>query len=390
MSERRAPPIFVNLGHAYDHLFMLLYPTVVLALEDELGRSYGELLSLSVAGFVAFGAGTLPAGWLGDRWSRPGMLLVFFIGIGASAVLTGLAETTLGIATGLALIGLFASIYHPVGTAMVVDNATRVGRALGNNGVWGNMGVAGAALVAGALTDLVSWRAAFIVPGLVAIATGLAFAVSLRGATAPRAAAPVAMPARPSRNAQLRVFVVLAIAALFGGVIFNAVTVAMPKVFDERLAGLADTTFGIGGLVAVVYAVAAFAQIIVGRLIDRRAIKPVFLAILLLQAPVFLVAAGADGAPLLAVAFIAMTLVFGEIPIHETLVARYTVDAWRSRVYALKYMIGLGVAALGVPLVAVVHDTTGGFAWLFVIYAGLALLIAATASLLPGEPTPLQ
>ncbi len=41
------------------------------------------------------------------------------------------------------------------------------------------------------------------------------------------------------------------------------------------------------------------------------------------------------------------------------------------------------------PLVAVVHDTAGGVAWLFVIYAGLALFIAATASLLPGEPAPL-
>ena len=379
MTTRRRSLIFVHRGHSYDHLFMLLFPTVVLALEDEFGRSYGELLTLSVWGFIAFGAGTLPAGWLGDRWSRRGMMVVFFLGIGASSVLTGLATSTVGIAVGLASIGLFASIYHPIGTAMVVGGAAEPGRALGVNGVWGNMGVAAAALIAGALTDWVGWRAAFIVPGVIAVATGLVYAVTLRDGAERSVAA-----------AQVRAYIVLAVAALCGGVIFNAIIVAMPKIFDERLAGLVDTTFGVGGLLAIVYAVAAFTQIIVGRLIDRHALKPIFLALLLAQPPVFLLAAGAEGWPLLIAALAAMVLVFGDIPIHETIVARYTADAWRSRAYALKYVLGLGVAALGVPLVAFVYQTSGGFAWLFVIYAGLALVIAATALLLllPGEPAP--
>ena len=206
MTTRRRSLIFVHLGHSYDHLFMLLFPTVVLALEDEFGRSYGELLTLSVWGFIAFGAGTLPAGWLGDRWSRRGMMVVFFLGIGASSVLTGLATSTVGIAVGLAMIGLFASIYHPIGTAMVVGGAAEPGRALGVNGVWGNMGVAAAALIAGALTDWVGWRAAFIVPGVIAVATGLVYAVTLRdGAERSVAAAPAAAPA-PSRAAQVRAY----------------------------------------------------------------------------------------------------------------------------------------------------------------------------------------
>ncbi|MCH8835582.1 MAG: MFS transporter, partial [Proteobacteria bacterium] len=159
---------FLNLGHAYDHLFMLLYPTVVLALGDVFQASYGELLALSVYGFIAFGAGALPAGWLGDRWSRRGMMIVFFVGIGLASILTGLARSTVDIAVGLALIGLFASIYHPVGIAMVAEtDPARVGKALGVNGVFGNLGVAFAGVTAGALTDMISWRAAFIIPGVV-------------------------------------------------------------------------------------------------------------------------------------------------------------------------------------------------------------------------------
>ena len=140
----RSRILFINVGHGLDHLFLLLYPTVVLTLEGVFGRSYGELLSLAVPGFIAFAAGTLPAGWLGDRWSRPAMLAIFFVGIGASAILTGFARTPFELAVGLTLIGLFASIYHPIGVAMLVEGREKVGKLLGINGVAGNLGLAAA------------------------------------------------------------------------------------------------------------------------------------------------------------------------------------------------------------------------------------------------------
>ena len=135
MTSRRTPPIFVNLAHAYDHLFMLLYPTAVLALDGAWGLGYDELLTLSVGGFVGFGLGTLPAGWLGDRWSRSGMLAIFFVGIGAASVVIGLADSPVELTVGLSLIGLFASIYHPIGTALVVEGTARVGLGVGALGV---------------------------------------------------------------------------------------------------------------------------------------------------------------------------------------------------------------------------------------------------------------
>ncbi len=387
MAKRGAPLIFVNLGHAYDHLFMLLYPTVVLALEVAWQLPYDELLTLSVGGFVAFGVGTLPAGWLGDRWSRTGMLVVFFVGIGLSSIVTGLARSPFGIAVGLTLIGLFASIYHPVGIALVAERTSGLGRALGVNGVYGNIGVAFAALAAGGLSELAGWRAAFLVPGVIAVATGVAYAWWTRGVNGASVGGAIVDKCRPSvsRNSRVRVFAVLAIAALCSGLIFHAAIVAMPKLFDERLAGLADSALDIGALVALIYAVAAFAQIVVGQLIDRFALKPIFLAILLLQAPVLLAVGVLDGLPLVAVVLAAMVLIFGEIPIHDALVARYTAIEWRSRVYALMYALGLGVGALGVPLVVLVHGASGGFAWLFVVYAALALAIAAAVLFLPGE-----
>ena len=375
---------FLNIGHAYDHLFMLLYATVVLALEDAFQMTYGELIALSFPGFVAFAVGALPAGWLGDRWDRTYLMAVFFLGMGGASILTGLAQSPWQIAVGLALIGLFASIYHPVGIAMVVEGRDKVGKVLGINGVFGNLGVAGAAIVAGLLTETLGWRAAFIIPGAIAAATGVAYIALVRGGKLD-AARSGSKESSDSTGAPffLKALLILAVASLFGGLIFNVTTVALPKIFDERLTGLATTTLGVGSLASIVFAVAAFSQIAVGYLIDRFPIKPVLVVVVGAQIPLMLLAAGAHDGVMLGVAVIMMALVFGEIPIHDALIARFTSDAWRSRVYAIKYVITLGVSALAIPLISLTHRSEGRFVTLFVLMAAFVVIILTAVAFLP-------
>src|SRR5262249_30890095 len=162
------------------HLLMLLYPTVVLTLESRFGLSYGELMWLFVPGLVLYGVAALPAGWLADRWSAERMMVLFFAGSGLAGIVTGLAPGPVGLAVGLALIGFFGSIYHPVGTAWLVRNAENRGRMLGWNGIFGSIGIGAGPLVAAGLTTLYGWRAAFIVPGLASLALGIALAVLVR------------------------------------------------------------------------------------------------------------------------------------------------------------------------------------------------------------------
>ncbi len=375
---------FLNIGHAYDHLFMLLYATVVLTLEDAFGMNYGELIALSFPGFLAFAVGALPAGWLGDRWDRTRLMAIFFLGIGGASILTGLAQTPWQIAAGLTLVGLFGSIYHPVGIAMLVEGREKVGKVLGVNGVFGNLGVAGAAVVAGFLAQALGWRAAFVIPGAVAVATGVAYVLAMRGEAAAggRAASRATAPASGAPFF-LKALLVLAVASLFGGLIFNVTTIALPKVFDERLAGMATTPLGVGSLASMVFAGAAFAQIAVGFLIDRYPVKPVFVVVVAAQLPLMLLAAVAHDTAMLGVAFVMMALVFGQIPIHDALIARFTTDAWRSRIYAVKYVITLGVSALAVPLISFTHEFAGGFATLFALLAAFAAVVLAAVAVLP-------
>ncbi len=387
MSGERRTALFLNLGHALDHLFMLIFPTVVLAMGAEMQRPYAELLPLSLGGFIAFGAFSIPAGWLADRWSRFGMMVVFFVGIGLASILTGLARTPFEIAAGLTLIGVFAAIYHPVGTAMLVATTSQIGRTLGINGVYGNMGLAFSALAAGALADSVGWRWAFIAPGVISVALGAAFAALKPDAGTAQAPARPA-PERLPRAVLARVFLLLTIAVVCNGIIFNATTVSMPKVFDERLAALTRSTFGIGALVCGVYMIAAMAQLIVGRLLDRRPVKGVFVAVMAMQVPLLFLAGTMQNYLMLAVAVAMMFFVFGQVPINDTMIARYTAEEWRARAYAVRYVVSFSAAALSVPLVATIYRTTGGFGPLFTILSVLAFITFAAALLFPGEPKP--
>src|SRR5437868_12380606 len=215
---------FVNAAHFIDHYSMLIFAAAVIVMGPALGMAYSELLPYATPGFVAFGAGSLLTGWLGDRWSRRHMMAIFFAGIGASMIAVGLVQTALQLGAALLAIGLFASIYHPVGTAMIVAYADRLGREMGLNGVWGNLGVASSALVTGVIGQYLGWRFAFIIPGIVTIAIGVAFALSVlhEDRTGTRQAA---AQVRVAKQDMWRVSVALVIVVIAIGTTFNAVKV---------------------------------------------------------------------------------------------------------------------------------------------------------------------
>jgi MFS family permease len=384
MASRARLDFFLNLGHFIDHLAMLIFPTAVLAIGAAWQRPYSELLPLALGGFIAFGAGSIPAGWLADHWSRRGMMVIFFFGIGAATIATGFARTPVELAVGLTAIGVFAAIYHPVGIAMLVSNQPRLGRTLGVNGVYGNAGLAFAALLTGALADLAGWRAAFFVPGLACLAVGLGFLRVSRGVELGKGAAKTAA-ARLPRALLARVFVAIAVATICGGVIFNATTVSMPKVFAERLSALTDTNFGIGLLVCITYLIAAMAQLIVGWWIDRRPIKVVFVAVVAAQVPLLFIAGSLASYAMLVVAIGMMFFVFGQIPINDAMIARYTAEEWRARAYAVRYVMSFAGSATAVPLVAWVYSRYGDFQPLYAFLAALAGLVLAFALAFPGE-----
>jgi len=370
MANRWLGP-FLNLGHLLDHLAMLVFPTAVVAIGHEWGRPYSDLLPLALGSFIAFGAFAIPAGWLADHWSRYKVLALFFFGIGASLFVTGFAREPWQIAAGLTLTGAFAAIYHPVGIAMLVAAPEKMGRALGWNGLWGNLGLAFAALLTGALIDAFGWRVAFAVPGVLCLVAGALFLILVKDPGRTKKTAK-SLGLHVDARMMARIFAIMLIATAFGGIIFNSTTIAMPKVFDERLHALTQTNFGIGALVAAVYAMAAFAQVLMGTLIDRFELRRLMVGVGLVQIPMLYLAANLQGWSMLGSALLMMLAIFGQIPLNDAIVGKYVADEYRARVLGVRYVVSLGVAAVAVPMISALHRTEGGFANVFMVLAVLA------------------
>ncbi|HWZ08559.1 MAG TPA: MFS transporter [Bradyrhizobium sp.] len=374
---------FVNAAHFIDHYSMLIFAAAVIVMGPALGMAYSELLPYATPGFVAFGAGSLLTGWLGDRWSRRHMMVIFFVGIGASMIAVGLVNTKLELGAALLSIGLFASIYHPVGTAMIVSYADRLGREMGINGVWGNLGVASSALVTGVIGQYLGWRWAFIVPGVATILLGLVFmwAVAHEDRSGAKQAA---AQARVAKRDMWRVILALLIVVIAISTTFNAVTVALPKLFAERLSGLTQSPALLGLIAAGVYVFGAMTQYTIGKLLDRHSLKAVSLPLSFVLAPFLYLAAELSNLPLIIAAIGIVMGAFGQVTVNDAMVGKYTSEEWRSRAYAVRYFVGFTAAGASVGLVAWLYQQ-GGFATMLHAFAGLCLLVIAAAIILPAE-----
>src|SRR5476651_2557965 len=225
-SARRRSIAFLNWAHALDHFVLLIYPTVVIGLEVIYQRPYAELIALSTAAFVAFGVFSLPAGWLADRWSRRNMMAAFYIGCGVSLIGVALAPNLVMLSAAMFALGIFASIYHPVGMAMLIEASGARGRTLAFNGVCGNLGVSLAAGISAALATWFGWRWAFFAPAAFCVITGIVYFwvtpddrhhVDSRVSKA-------AVPLTPKVMAML--FGLFLVIAVSSGLVFNVLTIA--------------------------------------------------------------------------------------------------------------------------------------------------------------------
>ena len=394
--------LFLNIGHFLDHMFTLIFATVAaLVLAREWGVPYAELILYATPGLIAFGLFSLPAGWVADKWSREGMMVVFFIGIGLASVGTATASTPIQMSIGLFVIGVFAAIYHPVGLALIARGGQSMGLDIAMNGVWGNMGVGCAALLTGLLIDNVGWRAAYWMPGTISVLIGLAYLyfyrdrIGTKNASSSSLAQPATAPGKSvlstdRRRMLFRVSAIVLFTTAVSSVIFQGTTFSLPKVFEERLQGIAVSATLIGWMAFVVFAVASFAQIVVGRQLDRQGPRRVFSVVATIQIVFFAMMPGLENWPAFFVALAFMLGAFGQIPINDYMIGRMAKSELRASIYGTRFVVSFGVWAAVVPLIAWVHSNWG-FDALFYILAGSAVAILIAVAMLPKalpEPEP--
>ena len=383
----RIVTFLLNVAHGIDHMFLLIFATAVIAIAHEFGHSsWEDLMPYGVGAFFLFGLGALPAGRLGDLWGRRIMMIIFFIGIGAAALVTAATQNAWQLAAGLTLVGAFAAIYHPVGIPMLVQHVSNPGAVIGLNGLAGNLGIAVAALMTGFLVKWIGWRAAFVVPGVLAIVCGVIFAIMCpKESEAPskRKGGKAMVVLSPAML--VRAFTVMTAAAVTGSLIFNFTTNGNSQLLTEAFRGVLEDPAVLGALLALIYTIASFAQIVVGNLIDRMPFKPLQLWMSVAQIPLLILAAHTQAWWLFFALLAVMIFVFGSIPFTDAMIVRYVDDRLRSRVAGMRFTVAFGISSLAVWLLGPMVKAIG-FSSALWIMAGIAAIKAAIVLLLPDEP----
>ena len=377
---------FVNIAHALDHFVLLIYPTAVIAIAAERQLSYASLIGLATGAFVAFGLFSLPMGWLADRMGRRNLLAIFFGGCGIACLGLSTANSPIMFGIWLFVLGVFSAIYHPIGSTMLVSHTSQLGRDLGINGVWGNLGAALASGVTALLAASLGWRAAFILPGLVCLLAGIAFVRLVPGdgdshgkSGNTHAVIPVVRP--------MTLFLLFAAAIVAGGMTFNITTIALPKIIDER-AGASLPLVLIGSLATLVFVFGALTQLLMGRLVDRFTLPRIFVGLSILQPLGLGLAALTSGIPMLGGLVLAMAAIYGQVVVNDAMVARYVPAQYRARAFSVRYFLGFTTSGLAVPLIALLHGMSG---FTLVLSAaatfGTVIFLCSLGFLLAAQPS---
>lgn len=394
MSPTTRQICFINAAHSFTHYGLLVLATAVLAMVQQdgaaFGTEYGPILALGTGMFVIYGLGALPMGWLAGRFGRKAMMGAFFIGLGAAMAVAGLTSGPLGLAVALAVMGAFSAIYHPIGTAIIAEaGGNRVGRAMGINGVFGNLGVALAPVVTAFIAAQLGWRFAFILPGLVCMLVGFAYlrepAYDARSAGVQTRPFPI-IPRAIVRQAVISLMLI----AIVSGLVFNAYTMLIPKLMEERLAGSPELLPVVGLLAFLATICGGVAQYTVGHMIDRMTLKTVFMPLAIVLVPGLLALSFLDGWIVLPLAALMAAAIFGQVTVNETITARYVAPEVRAKLYSVRFTVGFLGAALAAPLVGFLHAATGDLAAVMVALAGVASVTLACAIWFPNRPEELH
>jgi len=373
---------FSSIGHAFMHMFAAFYFVIVLAIESSWELSYDELIKLWSLGALLVGLGALPAGWLSDKWSRSSMMVIMFFGMGFSSILCGLSNDNTFLFFSLSILGLFCSIYHPVGIAWVVNSSKKKGKALGINGIFGGVGIGLGAFIAGTFVEYFGWRSAFIIPGIISILLSLiVFILIFKGLISYKNIKSIDLEEKHSTNNLIVIAIILLISMFSIGLTFQILQTSIPKILDMRINNI--STFQIGFTIAIIYCFSGAMTVVGGLLADRYSLKIIYVAGIIAQAPCYFFIASFSGISLIVVCLLAMLFNSSILPTENILLAKFTPEEHHGLIYGVKFIVSFGAAPLGVYLVAKSYELTFEFNYLFILVSFIMALIGLLTLFLP-------
>ena len=367
---------YAATGHLMMHMFAAFYFVIVLAIEDDWNFSYDELINLWLLGSLLVGLGSIPAGWLSDRWSRSGMLAIMFIGLGTSSILCGLSNNKFSLMINLSALGLFCSIYHPAGISWVVNTSKETGKALGFNNIFGGVGIGLGAFSSGLIIDMYNWNYAFIFPGLISIIIGIGLFLHIyQGKISFKNIISDKFNDNPEQNQLLKIAIIMLISITCMSFVYQILQSSLPKVIDIRLAEKLD--FGasqIGLIVSFIYIVSGLMNYIGGILADKYPEKNIYLIGILGQWILLFFIFSLSNYFLIIISLFIVAFNSSILPAENLLLAYFSPQKHQSLVYGIKFIVSFAIAPIALFLISTSYEATKEFSYLY-LSSGILMLI---------------
>ena len=376
IKQPRLITFYAATGHLMMHMFAAFYFVIVLAIEDDWNFSYDELINLWLLGSLLVGLGSIPAGWLSDRWSRSGMLAIMFIGLGASSILCGLSNNKFSLMINLSALGLFCSIYHPAGISWVVNTSKETGRALGFNNIFGGVGIGLGAFSSGLIIDMYNWNYAFIFPGLISIIIGIGLFLHIyQGKISFKNIISNKFNDNPEQNQLLKIAIIMLVSITCMSFVYQILQSSLPKVIDIRLAEKFD--FGasqIGLVVSFIYIVSGLMNYIGGILADKYPEKNIYLIGILGQGVLLFFIFSLSNYFLIIISLFIVAFNSSILPAENLLLAYFSPQKHQSLVYGIKFIVSFAIAPIALFLISTSYEATKEFSYLY-LSSGILMLI---------------
>jgi MFS family permease len=369
MDNEKKIVIITCVAHFLSHFYELIFPALAIPLMISLKMSLTDVLKLSFLMYLLFGLGALPWGIISDRYGNRKSLIIFFFGCGAGAFLTASSQSGTSLMLSLAVIGFFASIYHPAGMGLISRGVKNRGMALGINGVAGNIGLVSAPFAAGLLNWLIGWKMTYIFIGAFSLLWGIIMLLVSIDETPLHDEGKAAQGLPDANNNNLKYFLILCVIMTLAGLAYRANSVVLPAYLEFKASFLWNffknihitnlegmKTMAATLLVSSVYLVGIFGQLAGGKLADKYDLRWMYLIFHGLSLP-FVILVGVFSEQLLVVsAAVYVFFALGMQPIENSLVAKFTPNKWRSTGYGIKFILVFGVGSLAVYLVGWIKD----------------------------------
>lgn len=365
--QERSILVTCCFAHFITHFNMLVFPAVVLPLVGRLNLDMAHVLGLSFWMYLLYGFTSLPWGIAADRLGAKPFMFLFFLGAGLSALFAAYwTDSPALFSAALAGIGLFTGIYHPTGLGLISKGTERMSLAMGYHGMFGNLGLATAPLLAGVCNWLWGPRAVYLATGILNLmGMGLMWLLSIN-----EPARETEMSEAKGNNGLLQAFLILLVALALAGIAYRGSTLVLPAYFELKNQGILQALSNLwggdisGNLIATtitsfIFLLGMLGQYAGGHVAERYEPKISYLTFHALSMGAALLMAIAHDIPLVVFALIYFFFLLGTQPIENTLVARFAPKRLHHSAFGIKGVVTFGVGALAVKMVGGIQKNWG-------------------------------